>query len=121
MLRISKNQVAQPSEPIYFYNYYQRYISWMKLLIEDWILQDFLTNTEVGGFREITFGTARSEYHASQCVYSMLAKEYDLNDLFLIKKSCLQAEVFQIPALNKHKQRWQSFPFFRTTKNKFRC
>jgi len=32
----------------------------------------------------------------------MLAKEYDLNFLSLINNSCLQAEVFQMPALNKH-------------------
>jgi hypothetical protein len=35
----------------------------------------------------------------------MLAEEYDLNFLSLINNSCVQAEVLQVPALNKHKQR----------------
>jgi hypothetical protein len=35
----------------------------------------------------------------------MLAEEYDVNFLSLLNKSCLQAEEFQTPALNKHKQR----------------
>jgi hypothetical protein len=35
----------------------------------------------------------------------MLAEENDLNILSLMINSCLQAEVLQIPALNKHKQR----------------
>jgi hypothetical protein len=39
----------------------------------------------------------------------MLAEEYYLNFLSLINNSCLQAEVFQIPALNKHKQRCVPF------------
>jgi len=34
----------------------------------------------------------------------MLADEHNLNDLSLINNSSLQAEVFQIPALNKHKR-----------------
>jgi hypothetical protein len=38
-----------------------------------------------------------------QCVYSMLAEEYDLNVLSLMNNNCVQAEVFQMPALNKHK------------------
>jgi hypothetical protein len=35
----------------------------------------------------------------------MLAEEYDLNVLSLLNDSGLQAEVFQMPTLNKHKQR----------------
>ncbi len=31
----------------------------------------------------------------------MLAEEYNLNHLSLINNSCFQAEVFQIPELNK--------------------
>jgi hypothetical protein len=36
----------------------------------------------------------------------MLAEEHNLNYFTLINNSGLQAEVFQIPALNKHEQRW---------------
>jgi hypothetical protein len=35
----------------------------------------------------------------------MLAEEYKLNLLSLLNYTCVQAEVFQMPALNKHKQR----------------
>jgi hypothetical protein len=45
-------------------------------------------------------------------VYSILAEEFDLNILFLMNISCLQAEVFQIPALNKHKQLWLLPPHY---------
>ncbi len=40
-----------------------------------------------------------------QCFYSMLAEEYHLNFLSLFT-TVLQAEVLQMPALNKHKQGW---------------
>jgi hypothetical protein len=36
----------------------------------------------------------------------MLAEEFDLNFLPLINSSCWQTEVFQVPALNKHKLRY---------------
>ncbi len=36
----------------------------------------------------------------------MMAEEYHFNFLSLLNNGCLQAEVFQIPALNKHKQRY---------------
>jgi hypothetical protein len=41
----------------------------------------------------------------AQGLYSMLVEEYNLNILSLSNRRCLQAEVFQIPVPNKHKQR----------------
>jgi hypothetical protein len=40
-----------------------------------------------------------------QCAIQMLAEEYDLNVLSLMNNNCVQAEVFQMPVLNKQKQR----------------